>query len=438
MRGNGAVDPEHLATKAEAYLAGRRAGLIEANEQRYANGHANGGFANRANRSGFSPISGDDGRTPLTLRDFHEIDFDPSSETWLIEDLLLPQQVSLVHGPHNSGKTFMALDLCLSLAAGPGSWMGHKIREPGQVVYLASEAGKGTDKRIAAWKQEHGYRRGDRLPFSVISEPVNLCDLEAGDCQRIVTAVNSHLAGKPLALLIIETVNSVLAGGNENSSEDMGALLTLVQQLRDELHCHVMLIHHPNKNGPGSRGHYSLPCAVDTEFAIDQDEESRVTTVKMTKQREAEKANTFAFQLRQVVLGYNRDGKAVTSCVVDEADPPDETKSKAEGGKGKGKRNPEAALDGAALGALHALRHALDKGGKPAHETNARGKTSDLTTAVDIDLWFRYFKEIDRGGGRDLNDKQWADRFYKLKDRLYKSGLVRSNGGYAWEPPSNA
>jgi hypothetical protein len=427
MRGNGAVDPEHLASKADAYLAGRRAGLIEAHEQ-----------TDGANKGIFRAVSEGDARSPLQLRDFHEIDFDPSSETWVIEDLLLPEQISLVHGPHNSGKTFLALDLSLSVAAGTGGWMGHQIREPGQVVYLASEAGKGIDKRIAAWKREHGYRRGDLLPFSVITDTVDLCHPEVGDCQRIIDAINAKLHGKPLALLVIETVNNVLAGGNENGPEDMGALLNMIKRLRDELHCHVLLIHHPNKSGPGSRGHYSLPCAVDTEFAITRDDQSGVTSVKMTKQREAEKAETFAFQLRQVTLGHNRDGKAVTSCVVDEADPPDETKSKAESGKGKGKRNPEAALDGAALGALHALRHALDKGGKPAHETNARGKTSDLTTAVDIDLWFRYFKEIDRGGGRDLNDKQWADRFYKLKDRLYKSGLVRSNGGYAWEPPSNA
>ena len=98
-----------------------------------------------------------DVRPPLRIRDFDEIDFDLDAETWLIEDLLLTEEISLIHGPTNAGKTFLALDLNLTVAAG-GEWFGHKVT-PGRVVYLAAEGGRRIDKRIAAWKQDRGYLR---------------------------------------------------------------------------------------------------------------------------------------------------------------------------------------------------------------------------------------------------------------------------------------
>jgi hypothetical protein len=393
-------------------------------------GHDPNPGANGANGATVTPPPQDDDfRPPLLLRDFHEIDFAPDSETWLIEDLLFPEQISLVHGPHNSGKTFMALDLSLTIAKG-GTWQGRQVT-PGRVVYLASEAGKGIDKRIAAWKQEHGYQRGDQLPFSVIAQPVDLCHFEVGDCQRIIDAIKAKIGTEPLALLTIETINSVLAGGNENGPEDMGRLLTMIRRLRDELQCHVMLIHHPNKSGPGSRGHYSLPCAVDTELTIKQDDEdSRVTTVTMTKQREAEKADSFAFQLRQVVLGYNSDGKTVTSCVVDAADPPGE-KATATAGKGNGKPGRPIGSGDQKM-ALDALHMALERGEQAPPTIVGKLGIPAHTVVATFDLWRRYFKELDRDNGIDKSEADANKRFQNLTYKLYERDIYRKYSGWVW------
>ena len=263
-------------------------------------------------------------REPLRIRSFAEIDFDVGTEAWLVEDLLLTEEISMLHGPTNSGKTFLGLDLSLSIAAG-GEWFGRKVTQ-GNVCYVAAEGGRRVDKRIAAWKRRRGYlRKGEALPFLLIAEPVDLCHAEAGDVERIIDAVRSMIGDAPLALIVIETINSVLNGGNENGPEDMGRLVAHIKRLRDVFHCAVLLIHHPSKSGPGSRGHYSLPCAVDTEFTIAKDEESGVATVTMTKQREAEKVEPFHFQLEVVELGHSTAGKPVTSCVISEADEPEKT-----------------------------------------------------------------------------------------------------------------
>ena len=49
-----------------------------------------------------------------------------------------------------------------------------------------------------------------------------------------------------------EFVSRVLAGGNENAPDDMGALVRSLDRLRDQLHCHVCAVA-PHRQGQRSR-----------------------------------------------------------------------------------------------------------------------------------------------------------------------------------------
>lgn len=252
----------------------------------------------------------------LRIYDFDEIDYDPDSDVWLIEDLFLTEEISLIFGGPNVGKTFFALNASLAVAdINADTWFGRKIAH-GNVVYIASEGGKRINKRIVAWKSHHLYDRTTKLPFWLVREPIDLCHGEA-DLQNIIVAIRSKIGNRSLILLTIETVNSALAGGDENSPVDMGKLIANIRVLRDEFKCHVILIHHPPRAQVTARGHSSLPAAVETELFLSKDEESGVTTVKMTKQRESEVSPPFAFRLKVIQLGENRDGKSVSSCVVE-------------------------------------------------------------------------------------------------------------------------
>lgn len=358
-----------------------------------------------------------DFRPPLRIRDFDEIDFDPDTETWLVEDLLLTGEVSLFHGPTNSGKTFFALDLSLHIAA-ERDWFGHKVAG-GHVAYIAAEGGKRIDKRIAAWKQHHGYlRKGEKLPFSLISEPVDLCHVDAGDVERIIAAVCSKIGNGPLAVLTIETVNALMNGGNENGPEDMGRLVTNVRRLRDEFGCAVLLIHHPNQGGRGSRGHNSLPCAVDTEFDITKDEESDITTVTMIIQREAEKAAPFCFALEVVELGYSSAGKRVTSCVIVEADDPAEAARPA-----KAKLNSREQI------ALTQLVNAINTAGflLPTSNHGSTGKQG-----VSGKLWRDYCAAGGIASGEKPNTRRMA--IERATEKLISLKLVGEWDGLVWVP----
>src|SRR5690606_8243860 len=112
-----------------------------------------------------------------------------------------------------------------------------------------------------------------------------------------------------------------MAGGNENSPEDMTALIGNCDRIRDATQSHVCIIHHSGKDeAKGARGHSSLRAATDTEIEIKRDPELTLSTVRVAKQRDLEAGDPFGFTLQSVPLGTNRRGKDVTSCVVLESD----------------------------------------------------------------------------------------------------------------------
>jgi predicted transcriptional regulator len=61
-----------------------------------------------------------------------------------------------------------------------------------------------------------------------------------------------------------------MAGGDENSSKDMGALIAAADALCRATGATVLLVHHTPRNGDNLRGHTSLEGAVDTAIRVKQ------------------------------------------------------------------------------------------------------------------------------------------------------------------------
>jgi hypothetical protein len=240
----------------------------------------------------------------------------PTQLAWRIRNVLPDGGAAVVMGAANSGKTFVVLDLVLHIAAGQ-PWRGIRTRR-GLVVYVASEGGHGFRNRLAAAKQRYPWAKG--APFLAIFDAVNLLN---GDADAIVAAVKSAEAeaGEPAAVVVLDTLARVMAGGDENSGQDMGKVVVAMDAIRAQTGAAVILVHHVGKDATkGARGHSSLRGAVDTEILVEG--ASGVRTATITKQRDAEVGQTFGFELVPVDLGRDDDGEPVTSCVVEVRDAP--------------------------------------------------------------------------------------------------------------------
>jgi len=106
------------------------------------------------------------------------------------------------------------------------------------------------------------------MPFLAITSPIDLCS-DAADLERLIAMVRGIDIGTPIGLIIIDTLSRVMAGGNENSPEDMGALVRNIDRLRAETGAATILVHHSGKElARGARGHSLLRAAADTEIEM--------------------------------------------------------------------------------------------------------------------------------------------------------------------------
>jgi len=234
---------------------------------------------------------------------------------YLIKGWIGRQQMAVLYGQSNTGKSFLMLDMAYHVAAGR-PWHENKVQQ-GVVLYLAAEGGHGYLNRAKAIADHYG---DTDVPLAVRPCPVNLLDPEADlpKLRQLIDLVNDK-HGK-IELIIVDTLSRALAGGNENGPEDMTAYISNADALRDHAQATVVTVHHSGKADNGARGHSSLRAATDTEIELRVDEDAGIRFAKATKQRDIESGKEFAFELKSVELGCDEDGDPVTSCYITPAD----------------------------------------------------------------------------------------------------------------------
>jgi AAA domain len=234
--------------------------------------------------------------------------------TPLISGLLDAAAMSVVYGASGCGKTFLTLDLAAHVALG-WNWRGRKLKQ-GTVLYIAAEGGLGIEERLTAFRLKHDINVAD-VPLHVIPEPVDLCG-SAADSAVLIQRCESL---SPVALIVIDTLSRAMAGGNENSPDDMGKFVANCDRLRLATGAHVLVIHHAGKDeGRGARGHSLLKAAADTEIEVAKDDITGIATAKVAKQRDHRTDEIFAFRLLPFEIGHDDDGVPITSCVVEPED----------------------------------------------------------------------------------------------------------------------
>ena len=193
---------------------------------------------------------------------------------WLIAQIFGIGDIGMMFGPPGSGKSFIAIDLILAACAGK-QWAGRfAVARPLTVAYCAGEGVSGLPQRFAAAAQHYGV---DDLPnFSFFDSAPQLFMPERGSSATAETierfiaewqhpqhAGAAAPTGRPLDLLIVDTLHSASVGADENSAQDMGRILQAIKSAARELGCAALLIHHSNKAGTGERGSSALRGAMD-------------------------------------------------------------------------------------------------------------------------------------------------------------------------------
>ncbi len=218
--------------------------------------------------------------------------------TWLVRGLLPERGFVVMFGASGSGKTFTALDLACAIAHRE-TWFGRRVRAGG-VIYVASEGH--LKLRLEACMVHHGLDAGRLNRLRFVPATINLLRPESGDLDTLIAEIKkaAHEMGG-VALVVLDTLNSMMPGGNENASEDMGAMILAARRIMAAVDCAALYVHHSGKDeAKGSRGHSSLKAAVDVEIQITGDAERTLEAIKV---RDGEPGQRFGFRLEPIDLG---------------------------------------------------------------------------------------------------------------------------------------
>ena len=330
----------------------------------------------------------------------------------LLSGILDKGALSVLYGASNTGKSFLALDIGTHVALG-WAWRGQKVR-PGAVVYIAAEGGLGVQERLTAFRIHHGVEV-EGVPLWIIPEPIDLCRSD-DDTKLLVERIENLQEERSVELIVVDTLSRALAGGNENSSEDMGQLVRHLDMLKMKTGAHVMVIHHAGKDDSrGARGHSLLKAAADTEIEVTKDPYSGVATATIVKQRDHETGNAYGFRLEPVEIGKNKDNETIASCAVIEAEPTSPTKRKA------GRINHAAQI------ALRALALTIRESGETPPPSRGLPTTNPVAT---IEMWKNRAYTLGICKSTNLDSKYKA--FTRARDSLVSEGKIGLHAEWAW------
>jgi hypothetical protein len=184
-------------------------------------------------------------KTTLPVLRIGEIPTEDRPPRWLIEGLWGGSSVGVIGGAPKCSKTWLGLDMALSVATGTPCLGKYAIPERGPVlIYLAEDALLTVRERVAGMARSRGLHL-DAVEIHVITAPALRLDREPHRTRLYETAKGLQ----PRLLLLDPLVR--LHGVDENNATEVSGLLAYFRTLQRQLDLSVVLVHHTRKNAAG-------------------------------------------------------------------------------------------------------------------------------------------------------------------------------------------
>lgn len=220
---------------------------------------------------------------------------------WLIPDFLPAGGYGLLVGAPGSFKTFIAVDIALSIATGVNfPWSGNWpcVGNAGPVLFCLGEGRPEFKRRVQAWEKR--WWSGKRAQGIVLSDPVPLI------AEDLDPFLDGAMAMQPegYKLVVIDTVGRAMQGVNENAQEHASAFTKMVEKIQRELGATVLALHHTGHDAHRARGSSVFPADADTVVTLERPGKEMMVEMHMSKQKDgAEWDKPKQISLEKVQLG---------------------------------------------------------------------------------------------------------------------------------------
>ena len=176
----------------------------------------------------------------------------PKERLWLVHDLWADEAVGILGGEPKCFKSFLALDVAVSVASGAPCLRHFEPARVGPVLLFAAEDAAHVVRQRLVGIALAADTCLDALDIHVITAPVVRLDL-AEDRAKLRRTVETI---QPVLLVLDPFVR--LHRVDENTASEVAPILAWLRELQRELHMAVLLVHHSRKGAAHARAGQAL------------------------------------------------------------------------------------------------------------------------------------------------------------------------------------
>ncbi len=221
---------------------------------------------------------------------------------WLVDQIFGAGEIGIFYGLPGCGKTFIVIDLIISICFGKMWARRFAVNAPLNVAYCAGEGISGLPSRFTTAAKYHDVALPNNFTFFKIIPQLYLND-DTSVTATIKQFVHEWKArqlakeAEALDVLVIDTFHTATTAADENSAKDMGKILHLCRWAAHELGCTVILVHHTNKNGTAERGSSALRGSMDFMIEIAKLNDAKNAIMSCSKLKDGEQWKPQSFHL---------------------------------------------------------------------------------------------------------------------------------------------
>jgi hypothetical protein len=213
----------------------------------------------------------------LPVQQAAALELQPPEQTWLIQELWGQAAVGIIGGAPKCGKSWLGLDMALSVASATPCLGRFPVQRPGPaLVFLAEDSLPAVRARLEGLC---AHRQLDlrALELYVITAPS--LRLDQGADRQLLEAMLERL--QPRLLLLDPLVR--LHRLDENSAAEISQLLGFLRQLQRTYHSAIVLVHHASKKhraqpGQALRGSSDLHAFGDSNAYLARKQDRLILT----------------------------------------------------------------------------------------------------------------------------------------------------------------
>ena len=223
------------------------------------------------------------------LLSYAEMEAMPEPE-WLVEGLIQKRSTALLFGKSNSFKSFLAIDIGLSVETGR-SWHGHSVSQGG-VLFVATEGANGVGRlRIPCWYDQYSVDYDQRGAFLYPKE-IRLDVVD--DVTALIGAM--HSSG-PFTLMVLDIFGGSMAG-SEIEDKTARAWVHGIQRILRETGAAILTVAHTGwQDDSRARMHTHFWGSFDTRMRVEGDKEAMTSTLSIERHKDADSAGQWGFRM---------------------------------------------------------------------------------------------------------------------------------------------